>query len=300
VLTAGDSPLVASGAVAMMMAVCLSVLTWITAAALSQERPYAAATCSLALTVAMPLPNWWNADIYLGGVSPNVWHNPTGVLAMPFAVGYFLLGLSFLDRPGFRTAALTGLVGSLSLLAKPNYFLAFAPLLGLASLSLFRRLLPLKALALLAIAFIPPALVLGAQFLWLANDTAVIYAPFEVWLAYARSMDRIAFGVLLGVAFPICVAVCFLREINRDRMMILAWLSLEIAILTYICFAERGVRLTNGNFGWGMIYANHVLFVASAALLFRQPHSYRRLLCFFVLAAHAISGIDHLLRHCRG
>ena len=60
-----------------------------------------------------------------------------------------------------------------------------------------------------------------------------------------------------------------------------------------ICFAERA-RLTDDNFGWGMIYADHVLFVASAAFLFTQRSDWRRWVCLSVLLLHVASGVQYL------
>ena len=48
------------------------------------RRAWVVAAATGGLVLAMPLPNWWKFPaLYLGQITPNVWHNPTLIVAMP-------------------------------------------------------------------------------------------------------------------------------------------------------------------------------------------------------------------------
>jgi hypothetical protein len=291
-LSGGDL-FAASGLVVFICAASLAGVTWLSARMIESAGgpPVLTVILSVLLAFTLPLPNWWGGHRYVGLTTPNVWHNPTGVFAMPFALWLFMAGTRLLDRPTTGHAALAGLAGVLSLLSKPNYFLCFVPAFALTLVSMVYRMRPATAAKLLALTFGAPAVVLLGQYIWLTTDTAIIFHPFAIWNAYVRG--HYVGAVLVGIAFPLAVFVMYPRKVNADRTLILAWVALQFGIVMQICFYERA-RPTDDNFGWGMIYANHVLFVASAAFLFLQRSDWRRWVCLSVLLLHAASGVEYL------
>jgi hypothetical protein len=301
-LLGGDNHLPEIGTVVFMMAALLAVRAWITAWALEQANANLAwpfvVLVSLALTVATPLPPWWSADVMNGQMSPNVWHSPTGILAMPLALGLFLLGCRLLERPALKTAAATGLVMLLGVLAKPNYLLAFAPCFGvLLIVSLWRatreqRLGSASAITILLTAIGPAFAVLTVQHATFTTDQRILYAPWEVWRAYTR--ERIPESIALGLAFPAAALIFFPRQANADQPLLLAWGSTATAIATFACFAESGLRIAHANFAWGITLTNYVLYVASAAFVLRQAHGWRQTICLVLLMLHAASGVAWL------
>jgi hypothetical protein len=301
-LTGGENYLAAPGVLAFLLAAALGVRAWLTADQLVSagvNSVFVVTVLCLALALALPLPNWWHGELYIGNVSPNIWHNPTGVFAMPFALATFLIGMRMIEQPSLRLALFTGPFLALSLLAKPNYLLAFSPYLGIGLATRVLRavrsgdLAGRTAVAILLFSFAPPALVLAGQYIWLRQDTAVIYVPWEVWNQFTHR--HILGSILVGIAYPLAVVVCYPREVNAAPRLIAAWATLAVGMATYALFAERGERLSHANFGWGMIYANHVLFVVSTVFLLQQRGRIRQFLCFAVLALHALSGVRHLV-----
>jgi hypothetical protein len=290
----GGNLVPAYGLVAFICAASLAAVTWLSALMIGRAgaSPVMTILVSVVLAFVLPFPNWWEGDRYVGLVTPNVWHNPTGVFAMPFALGLFMAAVRLLDRLTPGQAALTGLASVLSLLAKPLYFLAFAPAFVLTLLSEVRRMRLAAAARILVLALLPPGFVLLAQYRWLTTDTSVSFLPFEVWRGYVRG--NYVGAVLLGIAFPLTVFLLYPLQANGDRKLILAWVALQFGVVMQICFVENGVRALNDNFGWAMIYADHVLFVASAAFLFDQRRDWRRWICLGVLALHGLSGIQYL------
>jgi hypothetical protein len=304
-LSGGINPLVAPGVVVFILASALGVRAWLTAELLSRECRLSAASIlvlCLALALAMPLPNWWGGDIYQGNVSPNAWHNPTIVFAMPFALALFMIATRALEAPTVAKTALTGTAAALSLLAKPNYVMAFGPCFATALLQSlgveFRahrmRLAVLCNRVLMALG--PPALVLVAQYALFSQEGGIIYAPFAVWGLYCR--EHYYWGsILIGTLFPLAVVACYPLEANRSRPVVLAWATLAVAIATFALFAESGDRIRHANFAWGMTLSDHVLFVVSVAFLFQQRGLVRRAICLGVLGLHASSGAVALVRY---
>jgi hypothetical protein len=253
----------------------------------------------------LPSPAWWKVPVtYRGQISPNVWHNPTAIFAMPFALGLFLLGYEALRGLRTETMAGVGCVMALTLLAKPNYVLAFAPCLAVALLVAWYRgvgggrLSVSTAVGQACLAFAPALAILTFQFrnafgAGITGDSRVIVAPFTSWSEFSPNIPA---SILLGVAFPATVTVFYGRPIMREAKVMLAWAVLAVAIAEFALFAEVGDRSTHGNFHWGAVAADQVLFVVCTDFLVRQRRSAWRNLAFAVLGLHVLSGCVYLTR----
>lgn len=305
----GDNESAAPGVAAILLAAAVGVGAYLTAGALLASRRLSTVTLTLlcmALALAMPLPNWWNwPNVCRGQVAPNAWYNPTGVFAMPFALALFLLGMRVVDGNGRGPFIATSVAMLLSLLAKPNYVLAFAPCFAvLLATVLFRairsgELNPATALAKGLIVFAPAGALLVSQYFNLYGGTdptggRILYAPLEVWKRFTN--DHVPAAIYLGIAFPLTVTFLFPLEANKDRALVLAWSVLVLGILHFALFAESGSRIIHVNLSWGMILAAHVLFVVSCAFLLRQSGRVRQCLAFGMLGLQVASGVMCLTR----
>jgi hypothetical protein len=328
-LSGGKGVALGVAAVAVLALAC-GARTYLSARYLTRARPVPVGGLALlcfALAVAMPLPNWWGfigerfrsevayfgprmpawlwavPSVYYGVVSPNVWHNPTGIFAAPFALLLFVAGLRALGQPSPRSAALVGGAMVLSALAKPNYVMTFGPCLGVALSALLVRAVRAgrleggNAAALLLLAFAPVAVVLWLQFNAASGETGrpgpLSFAPWAVW---TKESPNIPASVLLGVAFPLAASLLYWREAVRERPLLLAWATLGVAVAQFALLSEAdAARSGHGNFGWGLLFADAVLFVVAAEFLLRQAGR-RRVAAFGVLGLHALSGLVCLAR----
>jgi hypothetical protein len=301
-LSFGNNPAAATGVAAALLALALAARAYLSAVLFTSRADLPLGllvTACLALAVAMPLPNWWDfPTVGRGQVSPNVWHNPTAIFAMPFALLLFLLALRMLDDPRLPAAAAAGGATVLSVLAKPNYVLAFAPCLVVAALvALARavrngRLSVFGAAVRLLAAFGPALAVLGYQFQSTfgrggSGAAGVIFDPLAVW---RMTSPNVPASVLLGVVFPLVVTAFYPRQAVRDPGVVLGWATLAVAVAQFALLFETGSRAFHGNFGWGVVLADQVLFVACGGLLLRQPVGVFRDLAFLVLGLHVASG----------
>jgi hypothetical protein len=270
----------------------------------------AAFLAALALLFAMPLFNWWSfPDIYLGQVSPNVWHNPTAVVVLPLALLLFqsASGLAIGARPRglltisapWRAVAGASALSVLTCLTKPNYLLAFLPCWGLLLADEARRALRAgrggrRPALVLAGLLGPTAIALAWQARHLAGTGGgVLLAPLAVWRLYSPNIPA---SLLLSVAFPLGVLALHFRTARRQASWLLAAAVLSFAVLEMALLAEPGARFTHANFFWGAYAANYLLFLESAALLAAAPRSWRSVASWSLLGAHALAGIVYLVR----
>jgi hypothetical protein len=313
---------------AVVLALALAFRAYLTAMLLAVDKsvtlPQIVGIC-LTLALVMPLPNWWSSptkiaplesaffqldmpspvwwdlpSVRWGQISPNIWHNPTGIFAMPFCLLVFLAGLAALERPSLATMAFAGAAMVLSLLAKPNYVLAFGPCFTIAAVVIWNRAVDAGRLSVGAVvgqgllALGPASLVLLRQFQTTFGEHPADVAGVRVAALAAWSVlmppKYIPFAIVLSIAFPLTVAAFYWRSVFRDRCLALAWAVFAVAVVQFLLLAETGKRAEHGNFGWGAVLANQVLFVACCAFLLRQPTSNSRNVSFIVLGLHMLSG----------
>jgi hypothetical protein len=328
-LSFGDNPKMIGGMAAVVLALALGLRAYLTGLLFTSRTvlsPLLMIGLCLALALAMPLPNWWqtprtllkwDADpylsqmpsflwnlpsLYFGQMSPNVWHNPTGIFAMPFALLLFFLGLRALESPRLSTMAGIGAAMVLSLLAKPNYVLAFAPCFGVAVLIAYYRAIGAgrirveDALGHGLVAFGPAVAVLLYQYrttFGAGRSDSPIFAPFTVW---STASPHIPISLLLGIAFPLAATLLYVGSIFREPGVVLSWAVLAVAVAMYVLVSESGERAYHGNFGWGTVFADQILFVACCDFLLRQPASNYRRGAFLMLGLHVLCGCLTLTR----
>jgi hypothetical protein len=259
--------------------------------------PATALALGLALFFVAPLPKWWRTEnVYLGQLSPTVWHNPTVIALLPLAVAAFWACVRTGD--GWRASFLCGALLAASATAKPNFALAFLPAVALLRLVQVRPLG--RALAGLACLAAPALAVLGWQYrqalalgLEARGQGVVSLRPLEVWQIY--SPHPLA-SALVSLAFPLAVAAFAARDIRQRVPLVAAWLTTALAVAQFALLAEPEPRLGDANYYWAVVPALYLLFLVSACELLapRRLSAARRAGragCWALLAAHAASGV---------
>ncbi len=270
-----------------------------------------------ALLVAAPIVRPWQTNrVYLGQISPNVWHNPTSLVCWPFAIALFFAANDFLRSKQLRTLAVVAALAILSVLAKPNYFLAFAPVFGLVSLLRFG---PSRLWALSQLAMLPTVVILYWQ-LTASFDGAdamrpgrrIAWMPLAAWHVYSKS---IPVSLLFSLAFPLSYLIVFWRSLKNSDLLTFAWAVMLSALAWTACFAEvvtaDGAVDVEFNFSWGAHLAAYVLFLVtaidmcdnSAALQAIGPHrlgGWQAQLPWWLFGTHAASGAYWIARQALG
>ena len=281
--------------VLLKLLLSLGMLRELTTRAAGSLAPAAALALAVAFFFVAPLPTWWEPEnIYLGQLSPTVWHNPTAITALPLALASFW---ALLGRPpaGLRRSLGVGLLLALSVTAKPNFALAFLP--ALFALRLLQRRLELVCLGLVSL---PSVAVLVWQYrhaissgLEAPGAGVVMLDPLAVWRLYS---PHPLVSALVSLAFPLAVAAFAWRDVRHREPLAAAWLVALVAVAEFALLAEPEPRLGDANYYWGVVPASYLLFLVSAAeLLAPRPLAGKRRLgrlgCWALLALHVASGV---------
>jgi hypothetical protein len=241
---------------------------------------------------------------YLGEVPPNVWHNPSTILLMPFAVALFWASLRFLQSGNNKYLWLSLLLGGLNIAAKPSFVLCFLPVFPIAALVCFgwgKRLLQALLLA------FGIAGLLGVQYVYVyvvdpsgstaTTSSGIAIAPFAVWKSYTGD---IPLAILVSYLFPI-VAISLGKEVVwRSRAVQYALALAIVGLLEYALLAEKGARLAEGNFTWQAIVTQYILLLALVAALVpwlcRRGWGIRQTIITVAFGAQVWAGV-HYLNH---
>ena len=272
-----------------------------------------AALLSLALIVVMSLPNWWKPEqLYLDKIVPTIWFNSTAMLTMPFAIWLFFAAIKWFKKDTISNFVWVCLSSLLSVLTKPNYILAFLPVLGLVALvqaafrrnrSGFRNLLLLIGLSALVggILYIQSTEPVSSGPFGNPNASEesvhIAFAPFGVWRLYS---PNIPVSLLLSVAFPLGVILLYYQEVKTDVSVLLAWGVFLVATAQYALLAETGERFADANWIWASNIAMYLLFLVSTVVLLAQPRSKRFYFLGSLLALHVAAGIYYYARVALG
>jgi len=251
-----------------------------------------------------PIINWWQYPrIYLGQFSPNVWHNPTIIMLIPFVLGIMLC----VEKEGkyqLENVWKGALLLVLSVFMKPNFALIFLPTIIILSF------LPKAIFRNHFIYGIPAALCLGWQFFYTygtqtdPHQSGLIFSPLKVWLYHCPNPLG---SLLVSFAFPVTFAVCFGKKIIHHRLFHWAWLLTIIAMVQFLFLAEQGERMYHANFYWGIVPCLYLLFLASlvdfamiSPARLSNSGKIKYGLCFLILILHFLSGILFYIHSLQG
>jgi hypothetical protein len=247
----------------------------------------------LAIAVLMSAPILPSGELELfliGYFPPNVYHNPTMLVAKPFLVLSLASAVAALTRTGRATGRelflLTAPVVLLGF-AKPNYLGCLVPAVAAAAvwkLAAARRAGDLhgargpaaagvvswpRVVAVCAAGVLTVAATLALYgTLAVGEGAGVTLAPLAVIGHYSPvDFDTIVGSLLASLAFPLVVTALWPQLAWRDAAMRVAWLGTFAGLLISYFLAEAGDRMYDGNFLWTGQMAVFVLFVASAAFV---------------------------------
>jgi hypothetical protein len=245
---------------------------------------YRDAALSLSLMLVVPLPIFALLDrhFYLGYLGINVYHNPTILIAKPFAIALFALAASALGGFGGsvrrRTAGeVIGIAALtvLAVLAKPSYVLCLVPAIVIMAAWQRRRNRPVDAAALFGGIVLPALATLAWQYRFAFDRpgprNSVILAPLQ-----ALAMQAGHFGtalllpkLLVALSFPLLIWFSYHSEARRDAALTLAWITFGFGAACAYLLGESA-RMADMNFTWSGQIALFILFVASTLFLLRQ------------------------------
>lgn len=241
---------------------------------------------------------------YKGVWSPNPWHNPTFIIARPFALlSFYWYVLEIINKTYFEkrfSIMRIAFVLVICALIKPNFILAFIPTSVIICFFFTNRKLLLLGKTVLLL--LPVLGILLLQFLFTycsdaKGDSSLRFCFFDVWQYHAQSVP---FALLQGTAFPLIFLIMSSSYINRDKTLFLSWMLFIFGLLIFGFLTETGHRSNHGNFSWTYMCGLNILFIYSAVGLLQwisdvpsknKAARIKILSCISMFSFHLLSGI---------
>ena len=247
--------------------------------------------------------------ILITSMSAQPWHNTTYIGMRLFALQvmykymYILIenDIKFKDYVEFLILLL--LVNAV----KPNFIIAFAPMVGLFIIYDFfsslwkKKKVDLKKFLFLSICLIVSTVVLYFQYKILYSKDSGSSVAFTLKNFKPLILERNFYKIsLLGVIFPIIVLLSCIKNRYLPKILFQSWVLFFISFLERIFFIELGYREKHGNFFWGGYFAGYFLFLVSIVLILvmynKKIISKKEYYIFFVIfLLHVVSGIIYFL-----
>jgi hypothetical protein len=256
------------------------------------------------LTIALifTMPFTISERIYLGKITPNVWHNSTTIFLMPFAIMLWYYSYKFLERADKKLFIPISFLIIINLLAKPSYLFVFFVAFPIASFIRYRfnkiffySVIPI-AIG-LTLLYLENKMIFHSQQFNVGNaDLGFEIAPFKVWKHYSKI---IPLDLLLSFIFPISVIVLCWKNIRSDRLFWYTISQLFIALLILALFSETGRRWYHGNFFWQAYVVSYLVYLYSLIkyLQFGWPaKNSRRTIPLVLIIMHVGFGITYMVK----
>lgn len=257
---------------------------------------------SVLLLIVFSLPT--NSSFYVGQIPPNVWHNSTTILVMPFALSLFWLSYNQLLQPTEKRLLIITALCVLNVLIKPSFFFVFSlayPLMLLKRFGLgrqlWRNLLPIIISSMIVI--IMYYLIYQLSFGNIkAGKSEIAIQPFLVW---SRLSPNIALSLFFSLVFPLAYLGFYWRDIIRHTIFQYAAVAFLISIFIAAMFSETGPREFHGNFFWQGIICNYILFFVVAVFFTEKVlatglRNWKNITILVAFMLHAIIGVLYIAK----
>lgn len=235
---------------------------------------------SLGAVVTFAMPVMLFSDSmrpYLGQFSPNPIHSPTYILMAPLALlTWWVFTRRVLDSkiPDWRWLAILGIIGALTVFAKPSFHVGFfVPAVLLCLWSLARnpedRVGRFWWLIMSGLVLFVPLLFITGFVTGTVGSGEVTFGfeinPFAVMKMYFVDMD----GAFLAAFLIPAIIMALLWRSSLTDYMIAGLVFLVSCILIMVLFAEVGERISHANFLWTAYIGVLVFYSELAAILCR-------------------------------
>ena len=209
---------------------------------------------------------------YMGMHTASIWHNSTYLMMKWMGLWTLLIYLKIekdiSKKLTLKSFILFTAVLTLTTAAKPNFFLAVAPvMLVFLIIDLVKKNAPAGRLFIFASSVIPSFLIMLLQNKALydvnAGNNQIIIAPGRAMGVHASNIVAVSF---LSIAFPLLILLFHIKDLFRNRYMLFAWMSAGVGFMQYFLFSEEGARDMDANFSWGYAFTIILIFGISLIL----------------------------------
>lgn len=215
----------------------------------------------LLVAFSLPTSSVLKGYYYLGQTPPNIWHNPTTILLLPFAMMLFLVSHDQMVKPTRIRIFVITILCALNILIKPSFYFVFTvvyPLMMLKTVGIKKEfwinMFPLFL----------GAILLAGEYYWIYHfegtirgTTSVAVNPFFVWSYYS---PNIVLSIIASILFPIAYLCFYHKDVLQNSLLQYAFLAYGVAVMLFAILTEVGARQFHANFSWQCIVCNYILF----------------------------------------
>ena len=247
--------------------------------------------------------------MYLGKIVPNIWHNPTTILVLPFALLLFWKQLYVLKEKENINLILLHLLVFINVIIKPSFLFVYIPVTFFFLLSLI-RIRGFRWFCINTTPLLTGSLLLVIQYyLIYFMQTGIsqkeisgimISKPFELFL-HSVPAYYLPFSFLFSFLFPI-ISIIFFRDILSYQPFIYSLSLLLFGILISTFIIESGPRMTHGNFLWQNIICSYLFILSTILFLLKKIKDNTDLfnlkikILIAVFFLHVFSGVLYLIK----
>ncbi len=258
----------------------------------------------------------WSGFYFFESFSTQPWHNSTYILMRLFAMAtilfFFRIEKDYLSKISRKDLIIFTILIFLTNFAKPNFIIAFAPIMLMILIRDFiqtrgKSFLPAFLFGLCVLAGCVILLFQSSVLYSDSADTSVSISLANVTLALSENR-KYFFNIPFNLFFPLLTVLIVLD--NRDvfssfdlAMYRQSWMMLLLSMLEALFIREVGFRETHGNFRWGQQYFSYLIFVMSLIMIIKiakkRPEKEKQVtVANYTYLLHVIFGIAYFMLIC--
>jgi len=222
----------------------------------------------LIFVFSLPITVLLGGDFYLLNFPPNVWHNPTTILLMPFAIFLFWISYKQLDKPSSQRITAIALLCIINILVKPSFFFVFCVIYPLFFLfkhgfkiEFWKNMLPI-IIGFVLVYFEYYILYAGTD-----SSSGIAIGIFTVWSHYSPNIPLAFLG---SIFLPLVNFAFYWRSLLKNLLFKYSVSLLALAVVVFSVLIETGSRKYHGNFAWQYIVANYILYMVIITLFVKR------------------------------
>lgn len=261
---------------------------------------------SLMFVFVIPVLYISNKYFYIGNFVPNVWHNSTTILLMPFAILLYIVSIKQIKSYDCTRDIQITILILLNIFIKPSFifvFICIYPLIILLkyrfSKTFFRSLLPL----------IIGGMTILAQYLLIYKISDPHLEPSELSGIGIGFFDLYKIKINIGFLpitlissyfFPIAYSILNRKKLINNIVYIYTILLTSLALLIYAVLFETGPRFLHGNFYWQIVPCSWLLYFITIIYLSKDikqsGFTLKNKILTAIYTIHVLFGILYLAR----
>jgi hypothetical protein len=249
--------------------------------------------------------------LYLGKMTPNVWHNGSSIFVWPFCFILFTEALTWIS-PEKKNLNKLLVLAIVILLIKPSYLFAFIPAMAcFLLLDSFTKEKRINGFLFLAGLFV---MILGSKYLIFDynSEASIFYnfnprvgvsiQPFAVWWYFAQFPF---WDLLSSFLFLISALLLFSSSLWQQKDFQFSFLIVVFSLAVFFLLAEKGPGFSDANFYWQVPISLFILHLVVVRIIwtlylnaeFKKHPFWKFGLMGFLGAASVLSGLNYLV-HC--